>query len=128
VYVWCVCGGGVVCVLLLFVRICSKVCVYVAAALPLHPPTPTLYPSLRHHTLQILNTEALNSDYSTMGTTIGEVILASNGFAEVYPEHKFQSTVLPYTCTRAHAHANARACSHLNMQTHMSSSIAPADV
>jgi hypothetical protein len=36
-----------------------------------------------------------------MGTTIGEVILASNGFAEVYPEHKFQSTVLPYH-TRAH--------------------------
>ena len=26
-----------------------------------------------------------------MGTTIGEVILSSNGFAEVYPEHKFQS-------------------------------------
>jgi hypothetical protein len=40
---------------------------------------------------QILNTEALNADYSTMGTTIGEVILSSNGFAEVYPEHKFQS-------------------------------------
>jgi hypothetical protein len=41
--------------------------------------------------LQILNTESLNQDYSAMGTTLGEVILGANGFAEVYPEHKFQS-------------------------------------
>lgn len=41
---------------------------------------------------QILNTEALNADFSKSGTTLGEVILSANGFAEVYPEHKFQST------------------------------------
>ena len=41
---------------------------------------------------QILNTEALNADYKSLGTSIGDVILSANGFAEVYPEHKFQST------------------------------------
>jgi hypothetical protein len=41
--------------------------------------------------IQILNTEALNGNFQGMGTTIGEVILSANGFAEVYPEHKFQS-------------------------------------
>ncbi len=61
------------------------------------PPLPTprwlALPAARAgpRVVQILNTEALNADYTTTGTTIGEVILASNGFAEVYPEHKFQS-------------------------------------
>lgn len=42
---------------------------------------------------QILNTEALNGNLGTHGTTLGEVILGANGFAEVYPEHKFQSAL-----------------------------------
>jgi hypothetical protein len=46
--------------------------------------------------LQILNTEAMNADYAASGTTLGEVILQSNGFAEVYPEHKFLSTFPHY--------------------------------
>jgi magnesium-transporting ATPase (P-type) len=70
---------------------------------PLYPPlvSPICVPYLCplsvsricvHLPPQILNTEALNADFSKSGTTLGEVILSANGFAEVYPEHKFQST------------------------------------
>ncbi len=41
--------------------------------------------------LQILNTDALNAGSSNYGSSLGDVILQANGFAEVYPEHKFQS-------------------------------------
>jgi len=37
----------------------------------------------------ILNTEVLN-DPGTLAASLQDVILRSNGFAEVYPEHKFQ--------------------------------------
>ena len=42
---------------------------------------------------QILNTEHLNRNHAALGTNLGDIILAANGFAEVYPEHKFQSAL-----------------------------------
>jgi len=39
---------------------------------------------------RILNTEVLNGNLGGLGATLDEVILNANGFAEVYPEHKFQ--------------------------------------
>lgn len=39
---------------------------------------------------KILNTNVLNGDYHGLGASLEDVILQSNGFAEVMPEHKFQ--------------------------------------
>ena len=52
--------------------------------------------------LQILDTHVLNGNIAGLGATLDEVILNSNGFAEVFPEHKFQSAPPPpRTCSHA---------------------------
>ena len=52
---------------------------------------------------QILDTHVLNGNIAGLGATVDDVILSSNGFAEVFPEHKFQST-----CHQRHG----KNCSH----------------
>ena len=63
---------------------------------PLGPERVWVCPCAFVCVFQILTTAVLNGQFQHLGATLNDVILHANGFAEVYPEHKFQSTPAPY--------------------------------